>query len=102
MTDDAPTLTSDEWAAVTLVMVSIRSLLKDWPEPLTAKVVSTALVSLVLNLCVAELRGGNDRVRTEMRRLAERLIALADTPTAQVDTVAAFLADQPAAPLPRA
>jgi hypothetical protein len=72
-----------------------------WPA-LTAQDEASALVSLLLNLSVRELqRTDAPEIRARLRRLAGTLTTLADTPAAQLEAVAQFLADVPRAGLTR-
>jgi hypothetical protein len=74
-------------------------LLREYPSawgPLTVADQASALISLLLNLCVSELqRTDDDRLRAEMQRLAERLQTLAATDATQIDAMAQFLCDEP-------
>jgi hypothetical protein len=74
-------------------------LLDNYPEqlaPLTADDKSSALVSLLFNLCVGELQRHDDpAVRESMLIIAYRLETLAQTPADQLEAMAQYLSDQP-------
>jgi hypothetical protein len=77
---------------------------EDYGVHLTGQDISTALTSLLLNLLVSQLRIANDeedRVRDGMRKLAARLVTLAETRSENIESVAQFLADEPYKPLSR-
>ena len=94
------TMTPREGAAVSELIAVWRTVIEAFPSewgPVTTGAQATALLSLFLNLTVDALkRTDHPFIRERMRTIAGWLMMLADTPVERLETVAQFLADEPA------
>lgn len=87
--------TPNETHQVRVLMEALTDTLNE--HQATASVGCSALVSVLLDVLIAEHVAGNPKIQPEMRRMAERMMQIADTPREQVVAMAAHLADVPGA-----